>query len=202
MALNASILSKLILGQCSAQGLNGADLPKFSKAFANGLITSFKSMNKVITTDVGVMTTGSGKGKMVGLTASVLTQLTTGFLMGNGILGSKMMPLAKAVCNATVMHFTAMNIVETKHTTVALGSGIGKVMGLIPATMEAKIIQEMASQNFKGTMLYPLVSAFSKAFCANVMAMGIVNVVITGSPAPLILGAPVPSAGSGTGKVK
>jgi len=76
------------------------------------------------------------------------------------------------------------------------------VLGLTPSAMEAKIMQKMKAQNYSGTMLKPLVNAFSTGFCTNVMATAIVTVVITGSPAPLILGVPVPSAGSGTGKVK
>ena len=202
MALNPSIMSKLIIGQCAAQGLVGTDIPKFSKAFSKGLINSFKSMNKVITVDAGVMTVGSGKGKMTGLVPGTLVKLTKGLMAGSGIAGTQMSPMADAVCNAVVTHFNAMNEVETTHSTVALGSGVGKVSGLVPSVMEAKIMQEMLGQNFKGTMLYPLVSAFSKAFCTNVMAVGVVNVVITGSPAPLVLGVPIPSGGSGVGKIK
>ena len=201
MALNSGLLSQLILSQCASKGIVGTEMPNFSKAFAKGLIDSFKSMNQVITMDSGVMTTGTGKGKMSGLVPGALVSLTAGMMMGKRIAGTKMHDLVDAVCNATVQHFNTMNEVSTTHTTVALGSGVGKVTNLVPSAMEAKIMQEMLGQGYTGTMMQPMISAFSKAFCSNVMSTAIVNVAISGSPSPLIAGSPIPSAGSGMGKV-
>lgn len=201
MPLSPNILAKLIQAQCAGKGIIGKDMTNFSTAFAKGLITSFKSMNQVMTMDTGVMTSGTGIGKLTGLSPDILAKLTAGMLASNQIIGSNMKDLAEAVSKATVTHFLATNQVNTSHTTVALGSGVGKVMGLTPAAMEAKIMGEMSSVGFKGTSLAPLVSAFSKAFCSHVMAMGIVNVAITGCPAPITPAGPIPSAGVGKGKV-
>jgi len=202
MALNGGQLGKLILAQCASKGLLGADLPKFSTAMGEGIVESFKEMNQVTTIDVGVMTVGTGKGKMLGIIPNALAGMVIPLMMAQGIMGPKMKDLAEGVCFAAAMHFNAMNEVDTSHSTVALGSGTGKVLGLTPNKMESKIMQKMKAQNFDGTMLKPLVKAFSAGFCTNVMATAIVTVVISGAPAPLILGVPIPSAGSGTGKVK
>ena len=139
---------------------------------------------------------------MVGIVPNALAGIVIPLMMAQGILGTKMKDLAEAVCFASAIHFNTMNEVDTSHSTVALGSGTGKVLGLTPNKMESKIMQKMRAQNFDGMMLMPLVKAFSTGFCLNVMATAIVTVAISGSPAPLILGAPVPSAGSGKGKVK
>jgi len=202
MALNGGQLGKLILAQCASKGLVGMDMPRFSSALGEGIVESFKEMNQVLTVDVGVMTAGTGKGKMVGIIPNALAGMVIPLLLGQGILGPKMKDLAEGICFAVATHFNTMNEVETSHSTVALGSGTGKVLGLSPSIMESKIIQKMKAKNFDGTMLKPLVKAFSAGFCTNVMATAIVTVAISGSPAPLVLGAPVPSAGSGKGKVK
>jgi len=202
MALSGSVLGKLILAQCASKGLIGAEMPRFSSAMGEGIVESFKEMNKVVTIDVGVMTVGSGKGKMVGIIPNALAGIVIPLMMGQGLLGTRMKDLAEGICFAAAIHFNTMNEVETSHSTVALGSGTGKVLGLVPSKMESKIMQKMRAQNFDGTMLKPLVNAFSTGFCTNVMATAIVTVAITGAPAPLILGVPIPSAGSGKGKVK
>jgi len=202
MALNGGQLGKLILAQCASRGILGSEMNKFSTAMGEGIVESFVEMNQVQTIDVGVMTVGTGKGKMAGIIPNALAGMVIPLMMAQGVMGPKMKDLAEGVCFAAAMHFNTMNEVETTHSTVALGSGTGKVLGLTPSAMEAKIMQKMMGQNYNGTMLKPLVNAFSTGFCTNVMATAIVAVVISGSPAPLILGAPVPSAGSGTGKVK
>ena len=202
MALSGGQLGKLILAQCASKGLVGLDMPKFSAAMGEGIVESFVEMNNVVTIDVGVMTAGTGKGKMAGIIPNALAGMVIPLMLGQGLIGPKMKDLAEGICFAAAIHFNTMNIVETTHSTVALGSGTGKVLGLVPSKMESKIMQKMKAQNFNGTMLKPLVNAFATGFCTNVMATAIVTVAIAGSPAPLILGVPVPSAGSGKGKVK
>jgi len=100
------------------------------------------------------------------------------------------------------MHFNAMNEVDTTHSSVALGSGTGKVLGLTPNKMESKIMQKMQANGYSGTKMKPLVNAVSAGICTSIMATAIVTVAISGSPSPLAAGSPIPSGGSGKGKVK
>jgi len=202
MALNGGQLGKLIFAQCASRGILGAEMNKFSTAMGEGIVESFVQMNKVQTIDVGVMTVGTGTGKMMGIIPNALAGMVIPLMMGQGVMGTKMKDLAEGICFAAAMHFNSMNEVQTSHSTVALGSGTGKVLGLIPSVMEAKILQKMLAQNYSGTMMKPLVNAFSTGFCNNVMATAIVTVAISGAPAPITPAGPVPSAGSGTGKVK
>jgi len=202
MALNGGQLGKLILAQCASKGLVGVKMNPLSKALGEGIVSSFKEMNQVQTIDVGVLTVGTGKGKMTGILPNTLTGVVIPLQMAQGILGTEMKAFTEGVCFAVATHFNTMNEVETTHSTVALGSGTGKVLGLTPNKMENKIMQNLKAQNLKGSKMASFIKAFSTGFCMNIMATAIINVAITGSPAPLILGAPVPSVGSGTGKVK
>lgn len=201
MALNGPQLSKLILAQCSSKGIVGSEISNFSRAMGEGIVESFISMNQVQTMDVGFISMGTGKGKMSGVIADSLKGVVIPLLTAQTIVGTRMKDLAEAVCVATATHFTSMNEVTTFSCGISVGSGVGKVLGLIPSNMENRIMQKMKAVNHKGTMLLPLVKSFSTGFCNNIMATAIVNVVISGSPSPTFKGNPIPGAGSGKGKV-
>lgn len=201
MALNGSTLGQLMKAQCLSKGLKGTMIAPFCLAMGEGVVTSFVQMNKVQTMDVGVLTVGVGKGKMLGLLPQPLLQAAVPLMLSQGLKGTKSKDFMEALCNATALHFNAMNEVSTTHTTVALGTGIGKVLGLTPNSMVSLIKSKMAAKNIKGEKLEPLVKAYCTAFCNVVMSTTTVQVTITGVPAPLVVLVPIPSVGSGQGKV-
>ena len=202
MALNGSQLGKLIMSQCASKGIIGSEINKFSTGLGEGIVESFIEMNQVQTMDVGMMTTGTGTGKMTGIIPTAMLGMVIPLMMGNGIRGIKMKDIAEAICNAVATHFNAMNEVTTTHTGVALGSGTGKVLGLVPNKMESRIMQKMKANGYTGTMMQPFVNAVSTGICNNIMATAIIAVAISGSPSPLAAGSPIPSSGAGQGKVK
>lgn len=199
--LNGNLLGSQIMSKLSSKGMTGSMMPSFSMALGEGIVSSFLSMNNVITTDVGFMTAGSGKGKMSGLNEQMLFGLVSPLMLTNGIKGPQMIPMAQAICSAIVQHFISMNMVETTHIGVSLGTGVGKVTGLTPSVMTMAVVSKMLSKSIHGAQLEPLVKAVCQGFCSHVMATGIVNVAIMGSPAPLILAVPIPSSGVGKGKI-
>ena len=200
MSLSPSQLSSLMVGQCSSKGIKGQDIPKFCQALSEGLITSFKQTNSVTSIDVGIAAVGSGTGKIIGIVPSGLTGITLPFMLGNGLKGIKSIDWVEAICTAIVMHFLASSESKTSHIGVAVGTGIGQIIGLSPGAMTSIIVGKMASKNIKGPMIQPLVDAVSKGFCTYFQASAKLTIVITGAPV-LILAIPIPSAGSGTGKV-
>jgi len=202
MALNGNLLSKLIYSQCSARGVNGSEMLRFSSALGEGTVESFIKMNEVQTIDTGVLTVGVGKGKMTGITASALTGAVVPLMLGQNIFGISMRSFTEGICAACELHFNQTNEVTTAHTSVSIGSGVGKVLNLIPSIMESRILSKMAGYSYNGTMLKPFVNAFSTGFCNNVMATAVVNVIISGTASPLAGGSPIPSTGVGKGKVK
>lgn len=201
MALSSTVLSGLMLGQLASKGLFGIDTPKFCQAFSDALVTSFIAANQVTTNDVGVMTQGVGIGKMIGLVPVTLSGLTFGYCVASGLIGTGTQPLCEAVANAVCLHFLAMNIVNTTHTNVALGTGVGTVSGIVPEVMSAVMLAKLSSSGITGTEMKKFTDAFAKGFSNHITSASIVNVVIMGVPAPLVLGAPIPSTGVGIGKV-
>ena len=199
--LSGPTLSKLMKSKLAAKSIKGKMITDFCEALSEGLVSSFKSMNKVITTDTGVMTKGSGKGKMIGIAPSVLKTMVVAKLKSKDIKGKEVNDLSDAVSQAVCSHILASNEVKTDSTGVSLGAGVGKVLGLVPSTMDKAIKSKLKNKSIKGKMIPNFCTAFSEAFCTHVMSMALVNVVISGSPAPLILGVPIPGVGVGSGKV-
>jgi len=201
MSLKPSQLSTLMVGQCYARAIRGTAINRFCQAMSEGIIESFKEMNKVVSVDVGIAAVGKGTGKIIGITPQQLIQITTPLLYANGIRGTKAKDLSEAVCTAVVMHFLAMAVSKTNHTGVAVGSGVGQILNLIPSKMTQKLTTKMMGKQISGVSIVPLVKAFSQGFCIYMMAAAKVTIAIVGSPV-LVLGVPIPSGGSGKGKIE
>jgi hypothetical protein len=201
MALSAPILSGLMLGQFAGKGLVGINIPGFCSAFSDALISSFLSTNQVTTNDVGLISTGAGIGKMSGLSPDILSSLTYAQCLGNGLRGTGTQPMCDAVSKAVCSHLLSMNSVNTTSMGVAVGTGVGKLSGLIPDTMSVIMIGKLASAGIIGKDIHSFTSAFARGFSSHLMSAAIINVTITGVPSPLAAGSPIPGAGVGIGKV-
>jgi hypothetical protein len=202
MALNGKALSGIMLGQMASKGLAGSSTPSFCEALSEGIVTGFLSQNQVTTVDTGLLPSGApgvGTGKMVGILGPALFGATMPLVAGGGIVGSSSTGMIQAICDAIALHFNSANLVNTTHPTVAIGSGVGKILGLNGSGIASIAIGQMTSKGIAGTKMPSLVKAICDGFAINVMATAIVNVTIVGAPL-LILGSPVPSAGAGSGK--
>jgi len=199
--LNGKILGSLILGQLTSKGMYGSMLVPFSMALGEGIIDSFKAMNIVTTIDAGFISAGVGKGKLSGLNGNLMLGLMVPQMLSRVIMGVSMVPMSQALCSAITLYLLSANMVDTINSGVALGTGVGKVSGLLPATMALAIAAKMTQGGIVGTHMIPLANAVSMGVCNHIMQSGIINVVISGTPSPTASGAPIPGAGAGIGKV-
>ena len=203
MALNAKALSAIMIGQMGSQGILGTAMPGFCDALSEGIVTGFLSQNQVTTIDTGLLPAGvpgAGTGKMAGIVGSAMFGVTMPLVASGGFLGTKSTGLIKAVTESLAIHFTSANIASTKHPTVAIGAGVGKVLGLSGSGIASIAVGLMASKGISGPNMPGLVKAICEGFALNVMATGIVSVSIVGAPLVTPAGT-IPSAGSGTGKI-
>jgi hypothetical protein len=200
MAINGAALGSIMTGQFASRALVGIWAPSFCMGISQGIATSFLAMNVVKTVDVGVIATGAGIGKMSGLNPGALTTLLIAQFSARAIIGVRMKDVASGIANAVCMHFLSANMVNTVSAGIAIGTGIGKVSGLIPTTMSSAIKAKLMSQSIRGISMPFVADAIGNAVCTHIMSMAIINVSIVGAPV-LVLGAPIPGGGSGTGKV-
>lgn len=200
MALAAPILSGMLLAECGGKGLLGTNMPSFCQAFSEGFITGFLSLNTVTTTDTGVITVGSGFGKVSGLISPVLTGLVVSQCAGKDLLGANLPQFADALSKAVVTHITSMGVVTTTNIGIAMGTGVGTVQGVEGSILGAMIFAKLVSVGITSLQTKDFIDAFATAFATH-MKTAIVTVSIVGIPAPLVLGVPIPGVGSGFGKI-
>lgn len=203
MALNPQALQALMVSQMASKGIMGSKMASFAGGVSEGIVESFLAQNIVNTVDSGLLPAGApgaGIGTMAGLNPQAMMGMMLPLVASEGILGVKSKDLIEAICTAICNHFLMANLANTVHPLVAVGSGIGKVAGLIPDAITAIMIGKLISKGIAGTKVQGLAKGISTGFANNVMATAIVSQVIAGSPL-LILGSPVPSGGPGNGKI-
>lgn len=203
MALNPKLLQTLMMAQLASSGIRGSKMSAFAGGLSEGIIESFIMQNIVNTVDVGLLPSGApgiGVGKMAGLDPKQMSAMMLPLVAAEGILGTKSKNLIDAICNAICTHFLSTNVANTLHPLVAVGSGTGKVVGLQPNLISTMILAKLTSKGVAGTKIRGLAKGVATGFANNVMATAVVSVAIVGAPL-LILGAPVPSGGPGTGNI-
>jgi len=198
--LNGTLLSNILKAKMASKGILGKDMPSFCDAFGTAVVTSFLSMNIVNTTDTGIIAVGTGIGKLSGLVDTVLSLQIFEKFMTKGIRGIPVKSFSDALAEATVLHFNTASIINTTSAGIAVGTGIGKISGLVPTAMSTLMLTKMLSGGIMGIAIKDFCDAFSEAFCQHVTSLGIATVVISGAPV-LVGGSPVPGAGVGLGKV-
>lgn len=203
MALNPQALQALMISQLSSKGIRGTKMASFAGAISEGIIESFLAQNIVNTVDAGLLPAGApgiGVGKIAGLNPKAMMGMMLPLVASEGILGVKSKDLVESICTAICNHFLTANIVNTVHPLVAIGAGSGPVLGLDPNLTTSVLVMKFASKGIRGSKMQNLAKGISTGFVNNILATAIATQSIVGSPL-LILGAPVPSGGPGTGKV-
>lgn len=195
MPLSDSALSGIMNAKMKSKNLNGEATPDFCDAVSKGVVTHFLSSNQVSTIDVGTAGAGVGIGKLSGIDISMGSDIYSK-LLSKGIAGEDSKPMADAIAEAIVTHFLAANIVNTTNSGVALGSGSGKISGLVPTGMAGLIQAAMSSKSIKGVNAKDFAEAISEGVCQHINTKALVNVVISGAP----IVPPVPGVGAGIGK--
>lgn len=178
-------------------------MASFAGAISEGIIESFLAQNIVNTVDAGLLPAGApgiGVGKIAGLNPKAMMGMMLPLVASEGILGVKSKDLVESICTAICNHFLTANIVNTVHPLVAIGAGSGPVLGLDPNLTTSVLVMKFASKGIRGSKMQNLAKGISTGFVNNILATAIATQSIVGSPL-LILGAPVPSGGPGTGKV-
>ena len=105
------------------------------------------------------------------------------------------------MATAIISHFLTNALVQTNHTGVALGNGIGRISTISSSLIANKIYSSLNSVSIKGKTIRSFADAIASAFTKHFLTSAIVSVTITGNPRPLAWGSPIPGSGTGSGKI-
>lgn len=187
MPIAGPVLGGLIISQFAAQGFTGPKQPQLAMALGNGIINSILATNVYQGLATGIGTgAGVGTGILIGLVGPIVGGNITAMMAAQGFTGVKMIQLANAVGNAFSAHM-ATGIVQSTSTPVAVGTGFGKILGVVGPAVGSSILGMMAAQGFTGVKMAQLAMAIGNGI-ANSMAIATVQTTIVGAgypPAPL-----------------
>lgn len=171
-------------------GLAGSMAPALSTALGNGIINSILATNIYNGATVGTAgPIGNGTGKIIGLVPNLCgLNITTGLLM-SGIVGAQAANLGNAIGFAFANHITALGIVTSVGSPVAIGTGTGVITGIVSTVMAQSILASCASSGLTGSMISGLANGVSVGIALS-MAATVVQTVIVGVPFPPPLAVP------------
>jgi hypothetical protein len=195
MALVATGLQGMLIGQFAANGLLGTSTAQLANALSQGICLNLLATAQVTTVDSGTAGAGVGASKVIGINPGALIPMMIGQFASQGMLGTMSVALAAAISNGFCTWFLASNQTQTVHSGVGAGVGQGTVVGLSPSGMANMIKGMMAANGLLGTYSPKLADAIGNAIVPHVMSMGVVITPIVGPPSPS------GSSGTGTGKV-
>ena len=195
MPLVGPVLGGLILGQFAAQGFTGTQSTQLAFALGNGIVTNILATNIYQGTAVGTGTgAGVGTGIVQGVVGPVVGANIFAMMSAQGFTGTKSFNTALAIGNAFATHIL-QGIVQSTSAPVAIGTGFGKILGVVGPAMGATILGFMTAQGLTGTKTINMANAVGNGI-ANSLNIAVVTTTIVGVGYP-----PVPAGGVDIGKL-
>lgn len=179
----------------SNTGWTGKQFTQLANGISVGLTTYLvgNPLPIIISTDAGAPGIGAGVGALNPATCPVpaLQGSLEAAMRSNGVLGTQVSQLALGLAIATCTYLATTQTITT-HPAVAAGTGIGKFVGLEPASLAGSIT---SVTGYTGSQWAQLVSGISSGMVTFLLAAPQFIIPIAGPAAP---GA---TAGVGTGKI-
>jgi len=186
MPLAGSIMGSMLSSQFMLQGFTGPQSVNLAMALGNGIVSYIQVANIYQGQAVGVGTgAGIGTGFLQGIVGPAITPIIFASMLAKGIKGVKALNTAMAIGNALSMHIP-MGIVTSTSTPVCVGTGFGKLQGLVGPSMGNVIYLFMLAAGMTGTQSLNLAMAVGDGVCNSINTFGIVTTVIAGGGFPLV----------------
>lgn len=190
MALSVGSLTNLIQSNIA---FTGEAVSELFDAIAKAVVEHIQSNAIVSTIDTGsgpASGTPTGIGTISGLSEGLLKGL---FIQNSTFTGVAIEEFWTGLASSVTNHIISSGVVQTTHApSVAVGTGVGSVSGLVSNVLTQQII---GNTNFTGIAFPEWANTIATSIVNHITTNAIVNVVITGVPQ----GIQGPSSGSGTG---
>jgi hypothetical protein len=194
MTITKQSLIQLVKSAFEGEKVNGTKIKDLTRGLSQG-INMFLPSITISTTHTGIAGSGTGTGK-VRLNSSSGIPLLKETLVANGIKGVGAGKIAKGVVQGVKREFEANGIVQVTISGTATGTGTGKMTGMnVPA------LSSLLKRGFRGNDI----SGSAVPKLSKGLAQGLIKWFQTGTVSTQDVGTPVvppiPSTGTGTGKI-
>lgn len=188
MPLLSPVITSILLGNLSGNGILGISAPLLANGISLGFVQSTLLGVTVNTKDVGSAGAGIGAGVGVFLTPPILAASMQSTFTANGINGTMRNSLISAIANSISQALIAA-LLTTAHAGVGVGTGIAT---LVPNSSISvpNMIFGFTSSGIIGISARPLAIA---------VALGIDQALPSATAQVVIAGAAGPSPGTGVG---
>jgi uncharacterized membrane protein len=195
MPLIPQMMQGLITAKAASSMMSGSKMIPFVGAISNATCQYILLSAVVNSTNIA---TGPGAGtqvgRVVGLIPNAMSMLIQMKAAVYGIVGKDSRRLFQAVSFGVC---TSMNAVVMNGVIIGAGpgSGIGKIVGLIPTALSNFIYTQEIFRGLAGSKIRQTVSAIAFGVCTHIMTAGTVTITDIGAFAPPPVGpVPIPAA--------
>jgi len=174
MPLIPSAMKNFVLAKAISLIIAGEKMPDFTDAVSKATCSYVLASSTSITTNIALGPGGgTGTGRVVGLIPSIMSVMMRTKAISMGLWGKDSKKLFDSISFGVVQ---AMNTVIVQGTVIGagIGSGTGKIMGLIPSVLEGSIMAQMASKRMLGERTKQLISAVAFGICNHIMSAGMI----------------------------
>jgi len=195
------ITQALMAAKGASKGLAGSKLPMIEQALSKAvcqyiLVSAFvTSTNNVIGPGAGTQT-----GKILGLSPNTMSGLMVAKAASLGLAGKDIKSLFDTVSFGVV---NSMNSVLLQGVVIGggLGTGTGKIIGLVPFVLTGIIMIMMKAVKMYGDKTFAMASAIAFGVCTHIMSNGTVSVTNIGAAAGPPIGPITIPAAPGIGRL-
>jgi len=191
-----SAMTSLMMMKATSQSVFGAKLlPEISAV--SSAVCMYLSTAPIVTSTNIVVGPGAGTytGKVVGVIPSAMTGLMMLKAASMGIVGRDTKKLFDAVSFGVCQTLLTTALVQGTVIGGGPGGGFGKIINLIPSSLQPLIVANMASKGLVGSKMVMLASAIAFGICTHVMTTGTVVTTCIGAFTPPPVGPiPIPAA--------
>lgn len=199
MPLNTTFTQSSIQLRMFSQLLNGNSLPAVVSCISKSTCQYLMLASTVPSTNMALGPgAGTQTGRIYGLTPGGMSTMMSLRAAPTGIAGKEAKKFFDAVSFGVVLSLNTV-IVQGSVIGAGAGTGIGKVVGLVPSALELLMLGQMLIKFILGKNNRALASSVAFGICSHIMSAGTVMLTDMGAAAPPPAG-PVPLIAPGFGR--
>lgn len=182
MPFNPSAMTNLMMQKMSSYRLHGSKTMPLLSATSSAVCSYLPAAAVVMSTNV-VTGPGSGTytGKIIGCNPSAMSSLMILKASSSGIVGKDLRRIFDAVSFGVCQTLLTTALAQGTVIGGGPGAGQGKIMSLVPSTLEKLIITNLYGRRLHGSKTMPMFLAIAFGVCNHIMTAATIITTCVGA---------------------